>query len=304
MRIKHFVRTCFSWLIPFMLIFSAQAQELQVSVSVSAPAFGSDKAVFEDMQKNISQYFNQRIWTNHKYLQYEKIKANIVILISDRPQIDYFKGTLQLRVTRPVYNSTYETVLANIQDKNFDVRYVQYQTLEFSENSYIDNLTSILNFYANIILGIDYASFSPNGGLEYFQKAQSIVSLAANSKETGWQSMDGMRSRYWLAENMINSSYKKIHEVYYQYHRLGLDQMTDDLPKARATVLKTLQTMQKLNLQNPGLYVTILFTDAKQQEIISIFKGAFPNEKQQLIQIMETLDAANVNKYSAVLKDN
>lgn len=281
-----------------------QGQEMWVSVSVSAPQFQSDKAVFDDMQKNISEYLNNRKWTDHKFQQFEKIKANMVILINKRPEIERFEGSLQLRVTRPVYNSTYETVLLDIQDKDFVVNYVPFQTLEFSENSYIDNITSILNFYAYIILGFDYDTYSLNGGSEYFSKAQNIVSLAANSQESGWNSFDGQKSRYWLGNNLINTAYKKFHNVMYIYHRQGLDLMEKDLNKARQNILATLKEMQKLNLQNPGSYIARIFTDAKDMELVGIFKDAFAHEKQQFLTTMESLDPAGMNQYRQVMQED
>ncbi len=278
-------------------------QEMWVSVSVSAPQFQSDKAVFDDMQKNITEYMNNRKWTGDKFQNEERIKANMVILINERPEIERFKGTLQLRVVRPVFNSTYETVLLDIQDKNFVANYVPFQTLEFSEQSYIDNLTATLNFYAYIILGFDYDTYSLNGGAEFFNKAQNMVSLAQNSKEPGWNSFDDQKSRYWLSQNLISASFKQVHNVMYVYHRQGLDIMEKDMNKARQNILGTIKEMQKLNQQNPGSYIARIFCDAKDMELVGIFKKAFTHEKQQFLASMETLDPPGKNAYEKIMEE-
>ena len=293
---------CFSC---FLLISgSVKSQEFQCNVSVQAPQLQSDREVYEEMEKAIREYLNNRKWTTQLFEQKERLKVNVVILIDSRPDITRFKGSIQIRVIRPVYNSTYETVLVNLQDKDFSITYVPFQILDFSESNYIDNLTCILNFYANIILGFDYGSFGPGGGMDYFQKANMFVSLASNSKEAGWSSFDGVRSRNKLASELIGGPFRGFQNVLYQYHRLGLDMMEKDIGKSRLNILSALKELQKMNQVNPGSYLVRLFMDAKQPEIVNIFNNAMPNEKQQLLAIMESLDAPQMNLYQKILDKN
>ena len=293
----------FAFLLSFFFCFSPlRAQEFFCSVSVQAPQLQSDRQVYTDMQKSISEYMNFRQWSNHKFEPHERIKVTIQIIINDRPAIDYFKGSIQIRVVRPVFNSTYETVLFDIRDQQFSVKYVPFQTLEYSENSYIDNLTSILNFYAYMILAWDYDSFQENGGRDWFSKAQNTVNLAQGSQESGWRSFDASKSKYWLSENMVNSSYKKIHNILYMYHRQGLDLMEKDLQKARSNILTALKELQKLNVQNPGLYIVRVFMESKRGEIPLIFSKAMPHEQQQILTIVENLDPSELNNYKTILE--
>lgn len=282
------------------------AQEMLVQVTVTAPTVGSDQQVYTQMQEAITKYMNFQKWTEKKYLPEERIKARIQIIINERPSPETFRGTIQVQVIRPVFNSTYETVLLNVQDKYFNVTFVPFQDLQFNENAYIDNLTSILNFYAYIILGVEGDSFQLNGGSEYFAKARQVVNLAANSPETGWRNTDGggNRNRYWLADNFVNNSYKIIHGIYYNWHRLGLDGMEKDVAKSRAICLNALKELQKLSIQNPGLYVTRAFLDCKSIEIVDMYKKAIITDKRQVLSILEQIDPGNMNQYNQILEEN
>jgi Domain of unknown function (DUF4835) len=279
----------------------ANAQELNCQVSVTAPSVGSDQQVYTQMQEAITKYLNFQKWTNNdKYEPYERIKARVQIIIQERPTNDYFRGIIQVQVIRPSYNSAYESVLLNVQDKYFNVNFVPFQDLQFNENAYQDNLTSILNYYAYMILGANGDSFEMGGGSEYFQKARVVVTQAATSPETGWRNTDGggNKNRYWLADNFVNNSYKVIHTIYYNWHRLGLDAMEKDVNKGRVQCMAALRELQKLNIQNPGLYVVRAFLDAKGTEIVEMFKGALVTDKRQVLSILEQIDPGNMNEYN------
>jgi hypothetical protein len=281
---------------------SLRAEEFFCQVNVQAPTVGSDQQVYTQMQEAISKYLNLRQWTNRKYEPYERIKARIQIIITDRPAVDYFKGTIQVQLIRPVYNSTYETVVLNIQDKDFNVTYTPLVPLEYNENTYTDNLTSILNYYAWLMLGVDSDSYELNGGAEYFQNAKNVVNLAATGREVGWRNTDGTKNKYWLLDGFLNNSYAKTHNFMYTYHRTGLDAMEKDLPKARIAIMNSIKELDKLNQANPGLYIIRSILDAKQPEIVLIFKDALPNEKRDLLAIMERLDPVNMSLYDAINK--
>ena len=278
------------------------AQEIFCQVSVSAPTLQSDKQVLQELQKAINEYLNFRTWTGHSFTREERIKARMNIIISERPSVDQFRGTLQLQIIRPVYNASYETKVIDLKDKDFNLKYVPFQTLEFSDNSYIDNLTSMLNYYAYMIIGFDYDTFALNGGSEHFGKAANVVSLAANSPESGWKSFDGgNKSRYWLSQNVNNVSFRKVRNAMYTYHRMGLDMMEKDIDKARVNILGALKEVQKVNIQNPGSYIIRVFLETKKEEITNIFMNALPHEKNQLVAIMENLDPAGLNDYRRVM---
>lgn len=280
-----------------------KAQEIQAQVTVSAPQVGSDQQVYTQMQDAISQYINLRKWTELKFEPYERIQARIQILINDRPSVDYFKGTIQVQVIRPVYNSTYESLLVNIQDKDFNVRFTPFQPLEFNENGFVDNLTSILNFYAYMIIAFDMDSFEQGAGIPFFEKAQNYVNLSQNSGEPGWRVQDGIKTRYWSCNNALDNSFRSIHNIYYNYHRQGLDLMEKELDKARTNVLNSLKELQRLNVKYPGKYIVRIFLEAKKQEIVNIFSNALVTDKRQLITVMESLDPANLDDYQKVMAE-
>jgi hypothetical protein len=286
------------------LIPALKAQQLNCTVSVDYNQVGgqADRLVFQEMQRAMSEYINFQEWNEDKMDYFERIRVNFRIIINQRPSADYFRCTANIQIYRPVYNSTYETVLANLSDQYFSFNYVPGQPLQFNENVYTDNLTALLNFYAYVVLGFDYASFSNGGGNPYFRKAQQWVSLAASSPEQGWSSAGvAQNNRFWLAENLTNTSYRSFQDALYNYHRQGLDQMTENLPRARRNILEAVRDMQKLYRTNPLLMVTRVFLDAKSDELIKVFQGAFQNDKKTFVEIMQDLDPSNSEKYNAVL---
>jgi hypothetical protein len=280
-----------------------QAQELQCVVSVSAPTVSSDQSVYPQMQDAIMKYVNFRKWTDLKYEPLERIKCRMQFIISNRPDDDRFTATLQVQLIRPVYNSQYETMVLNIQDKDIDFRFVPFTPLEFSENNYIDELTSILNYYCYVIIGFDQETMEMGGGAAYFQKAQTIVNLAGNGGGPGWRNFDGTRNRFWLVSEMLDNSMRQVHNIYYVYHRQGLDQMEKNLTSARASVLGALRELQKLNQRYPAKYVTRLFITAKSQEIIDMFQKGNMAEKTEVVKIMSEVDPANASDYEKIKEE-
>lgn len=285
---------------------NAFAQELNCRVNVLTPNIqGVDRSVFTQFQQDITQYINNRRWTNDRYDEYEKIKCSFTITITALPSSDRFEGTIQVQVIRPALNSTYETVIFNLMDKDFRVNYVPFQVLEYSENTYLNNLTSILNFYANLVLAADYDCMSLKAGSPYFERCRNIVNLANNSSEKGWRAADDgqNRNRYWFLENLTNNSYAAIHSILYKYHREGIDKMENDVNLGRSKILDTLLDLQKLFVQNPNLYFVQVFNETKSQELIGIFSKATPGEKQQFLRIMTQIDPSNLNNYNNILKE-
>lgn len=279
------------------------AQELFCTVTVNANQMGSDRQIYEDLQQAVSRYLNLREWTDDKFENNERIKCNLQIIVNNRPSADYFMCTANLQIYRPVHNSTYETIVANLSDPSFNFRYVAFQELQYSENAYNDNLTAMLNYYAYIILGLDYDSFSNLGGTPHFAKAQEVVSLATSaSQERGWRSGESQRNRYWLSENLLNNRYKSFRVGSYKYHRQGLDQMEGNAAKGRRAILDTVRDMKMLRQQNPLIMILKTFLDAKGQELTDIFSNAFINDKKQFVELMMELDPANANRYQKIME--
>ncbi len=281
------------------------AQELRCNVQVITNQIqGTNKQKFTTLQRDIYEFMNGRNWTNHVFSNQERIEANIMINLSEEISSDEFRGTIQIQSRRPIYNSSYKTVLFNYMDNNLHFRYTEHETLEFSENQHLSNLTSILAFYAYIIIGLDYDSFSLNGGTEYFQKAETIVSNAQNASERGWKSFESNRNRYWLASNLRDSKYAPVREFNYRYHRLGLDRMSERPAQARADIAESLFLLQKVYREKPDNFMHLLQVvfDTKSDEMINVFSESTPDEAQRVTTVLREVDPSNTPKYQRIMQ--
>lgn len=290
----------------FILLGISQliAQELRCNISISSQKIqGANRTMFETMQSDLYEFMNNRKWTEQKFDMDERIECSFFITLDEQISSDEFKGSIQVQARRPVFNSSYETILLNIKDKDFHAKYVEYQTLEFNETSNKDNLTNILAYYAYIVLGMDYDSFSPEGGTEFFQKAQTIVNNSQNAREKGWKAFESERNRYWLVENILNKSYSGFRACTYQYNRQGLDLMAEKAPEGRAAIAESLKLIQKVFRSRPSLYILQVFFDAKSDELVNIFSGnSFPDERNRVSVILNECDPSNGTKYEKILK--
>lgn len=283
----------------------AHAQELNCNVQISAQKIqGSNRQVFETMQREVYEFMNNTVWTNHVYTYAERVDCNILINLTDQISADEFKGTIQIQLRRPVYNTTYNSTMLNFVDNNFQFRYVEFQPLEFDPNTYRSNLISVLAYYAYIILGFDYDSFSPEGGTEFFQVAEKIVTNAQNAVEAGWKPYDGSRNRnmYWLIKNILDHKYKGVRRFIYEYDINGLDKMESRITEARTNIVESLRLVQEVYRAKPDpfMYYLQIVLDSKSDEIVNIFAEAFPEEKSRVLQIMNEIDPGNKSKYEKI----
>ncbi len=280
------------------------AQELNCAVQVLAPQIqnSADKKIFQTLQQSIFEFVNNRKWTNDVVKQDERIECSIIITVTERSLND-FKGSIQVQARRPIYKSAYNSLLLNVLDKNLSFTYVEYQPLEFSETTNLSNLTSILSYYVYVILGTDYDSYALEGGSDYFQKAQTIVANAQSGNDRGWKSSEDDQNRYWIVENILNSTFKPLRDCMYQYHRLGFDIMVDELEAGRAIVLKSLLQLNKVHDRRPGTYSMQLFFLAKADEIVNLFTLAEPAEKTKLLELLNDIDPANTVKYNKITEN-
>ncbi len=292
-----------SLLILFSLVINSYyAQELNCKVDVNSDQVqGSDKHVYESMKTALYEFMNNRKWTSDVFKTEERIDCNILIKISDRPATDAFTASIQIQARRPVYKSSYNSVLFNYEDKDFSFNYLEGQPLDFSENTFITNLTSVMGFYANLIIGLDYDSFALNGGTPYLQKALAIVNNAQNAAEKGWKAFDGTKNRYWLINNMLDASFVPIRECMYNYHRKGLDVMVDNKDAGRSVILESIESLRKVHEVKPLSFNLQVFFIAKSEELINIFSGGLPEEKPKIILVLNDIDPTNSNKYQKIL---
>ncbi|NQU86718.1 MAG: DUF4835 family protein [Mariniphaga sp.] len=282
-------------------VLYGNSQELRCRVSVQSTKIrGANRNLFKTMQIDITDFMNNRQWTEHKYTMDERIECNIFIKLEQQISSDEFKGTINVQLSRPVFGSTYTSSILNIQDKDFHCRYVEFQPLEFSENNNRDNLTNILAYYAYIILGMDYDSFSPEGGTQYFEKAQQIVSNSQNAREKGWKSFESERNRYWLTENLLNTSYSDYRTCLYDYHRKGLDIMSEKPEEGRAAIAESIRLLQKVFRRRPSVYILQVFFDAKKNELVQVFSKSYPDERNRVLNILNEVDPSNGSIYERI----
>jgi hypothetical protein len=290
-----------------LLSASLQSQELRCNVQVvSQQIQGTNKQVFETLQKAIYEFMNNRVWTDHVYTMEERIECNLMINITEQFSADDFKGTLTIQANRPVFNTNYKTTTLNFVDSDIRFKYVEFSPLEFDLNSNLSNLTSTLAYYAYFILGLDYDTFSLLGGTTYFTNAERIVLNAQNSAEPGWKPMDDIahKNRYWLVKDMLDSDYEPLREFNYRYHRLGLDVMDEKVAEGRAEITNSLELLQQVYRKKPDpyMYLLRLVFDSKVDEIVNVYTESFPEERNRAHTILTEIDKTNSTKYKAILE--
>ena len=297
-------------LLAFLVGFTGlvQAQELNATVKVNYQQVQLvDPSVFATLEQAITEFVNQK-WTNDIYEIEERIDCNFILTLQKEISATSFEMNLAIQSSRPIFGTDQSTPLVNTIDGYVTFDYEQFQPLQFSENRFDNNLTSVLAFYINIILGMDYDSFSPAGGEPYFQKAQEIVNnVPAGLYGTylGWSSTDasnsrGSRNRYWIMENFLSPRMKPFRLGMYQYHRLGLDMMTQDVNQARAAIAEVINTIGQVDQSYPNAILTQLFLNAKRQEVLELFKRGTSTERTTVRQVMTRVDPANGAEYRSL----
>lgn len=301
----HLIKSGYLLFVLFSVFMSnsGYSQELNCRVQVMHQQIeGTNKQIFQTMQSSIFEFMNNTKWTDHAYTMDERIECNIMINITSEVSTNEYKATIQVMSSRPVFNSSYNSVMFNYLDNDFQFQYVEYQPLDFSISTFNSNLTSTLAFYAYVILGFDYDSFSANGGQEFFQKAETIINNAQNAQEKGWKAYEGSKNRYWIIENLMDQKYSGIRECLYQYHRLGMDVLAEKPDDGRSVIAESLKLVQQVHRAKPGSFILQLFFNAKADELVSIFSESFNDEKTRVFAILREVDPANLTKYQKMME--
>lgn len=291
-----------------MLFCLAQAgfsQELNFTVIIN-----SDRAriqntdVFNQMKTSFEQFLNGRSWTTDEFRPEERIKGNLLITINDVPQVGYYEATVQIQTVRPIYGTNYESLVFNFVDRNWNFEYIESYPLEFNRFTYLNNISSLLAFYAHIALGLDYDTFASKGGDDFFEVANDIVNNAQQSGRPGWmQSTSDRRNRYWLINDIYTSSvFSTIREAYYLYHRQGLDILQSDPETAYQNMLQAIRLVSEANKTQPNGIFTISFMDAKSDEISKVLKNASLELRTEAVKLLLEVDPNNARKYNELLK--
>lgn len=284
------------------LLQSVPAQELKCNVQVLFDEVGgTDAHIFQTLKTGVFEFINNTKWTKDVFQDGERIECSILINIEKRLSVDQFEASIQVVSRRPVYKSSYNSVLLNQKDKEFQFNYAESDPFNYSENTFTSNLTSVLAYYVYMIIAYDYDSYSLNGGTPYFQKAQTIVTNAQNAQQTGWKAFEGTKNRYWLVDNVLSPNFAPIREAIYKYHRLGLDIMVNNKDAGKAAIIESLQLLQKVNKDRPSSFNMQVFFNAKADELVNIFSQGSTEEKIKAVNILSEINASNSNKYQKIL---
>lgn len=295
------MKHCF--LILFVLAgLSITAQDLNINVSVVAPNItATDPKVFSDLEQNITEFLNNTRWTDDDFEDYEKIEGSLKITISEELTTTAFTGDFFIQSLRPVFNSNYTTQLMNYVDQGVQFEYRERQPIRRSEDNYFDNLSAVLTYYALVMVAMDYDSFSPAGGDEYWQKAQNLInSIPESSKGEKWKNKIGDQNRFWLIENMTNPRVKPFRQAFYEYHRLSLDAMTFDTDKSKAIMTSAITAIGQVEKELPNNMAVQMFTDSKHLEIIEIYKDATRGEQEKITSILVKIDPSRADEYNTI----
>jgi Domain of unknown function (DUF4835) len=280
---------------------SVSAQELNCKVTINADQIQtSDRAIFRDMERAIAQFMNSRKWTTDTYKNHERINCSLFLNISKMPSIGNFQASAQITAARPVFNSNYESVIFNFADREWDFEYFESMPLEFNDNNYIGNLTSMLAYYAYIIIGMDNDSFSELGGTPYFQKALMVVNNAQPANRSGWAALAGNRNRYNLIENINNPQMLELRKNTYRYHRLALDTFDKNPEESRTIILDVLKNVKKVWSIFPTSIFVISFFDTKSSELVSVFSSGTLQTKREAYDILVAIDSKR-NIYQKIM---
>ena len=289
-----------------ILVSQVNAQELQAKLSLLANKVNAkvDKKIFQTLQTGLTNFLNNRKWSNTAYQPNEKIKCSFLISIDQELGDNIYKASLTVQASRPIYNSAYESTLINFIDNDVTFRYVEFQPIEFNENRVqgndpvAANLTAVLAYYVNIILGLDYDAMALRSGDVYFKKAMNIVNNAPEGRDiAGWKPFDGMRNRYWLAENLNNNRFALIHDALYSYYRKGMDAFYEDEKTGRLEILNGLNYLNTIQTDNPNSMFMQVFFQGRSNELVKVFSKANGDLKIRARELLLKLDISNSADY-------
>lgn len=285
----------------FSIVFSSHSQELNATVIINSDKVqSSNKQVYQTLQKALTEFINDKQWTNRNFKQQERINCAFNIIINEQNGSN-FSGTLQVQSTRPVYNSTYATPVLNINDTNFNFRYNEFDPLIYNPTVYESNLISMIAFYAYMIIGVDADTFALKGGESYLKQAESIMLLAQSSGESGWQNEVGKQNRFALIDNLLSSKFSALRSIYYNYHRNGFDNLADNKNSAKEAIEKSVLDLDKLFNIAIGNYMIRVFLDAKGDEIVNVFSDGIPSKNQsKMLTVLNRIAPTYKNRWKNI----
>lgn len=295
------MRKVFVLVVFLFSLVNAFSQELNATVSVNFQQVANgNPQLFKNLETQVKEFLNTTKWTTKEYTDVEKIECNFFINVSSYGS-NNFEATLQVQSSRPVYNSTLSSPVLNINDKNFSFRFIEFETMVYDQNTFNSNLVSVLAFYTNLIIGLDQDSFSQLGGTEYLQIASNIVNVAQTSGYKGWSQSEGNNNnRNFLISDILSNTFTPFRKSLYEYHRLGLDTMSDDVKKGKENIAKSIETLLEIHNTRPNSLIVRTFFDAKGDELVSIFSGGPQTNNVKLIETLNRISPLNSQKWNKI----
>ncbi len=281
---------------------TASAQEFNCKATVIAPTVANqDPRIYKSLENAIMQVMNTRRWTNYNYAPSERIDCNFLITVNSQPSIDRFEATMQVGYSRPVFGSDYLSPVFDIVDNDITFQFLEGTQIEFTPDRYLNNLSSLLGFYAYFMLGVDADSFKSMGGSEFYEIAQQVVSNAQGASDAGWKAFEGQTNRYWLIDNQLQAVFRPLRELLYTYHRNGFDQMGKDPANARKAITASIEKLRTVHQAKPSSYNLQVFFNAKHQELVNLFKPADPQEKTKILNTLSLIDPGHIQQYQKMM---
>lgn len=290
------------WVIGFMASPEAFSQEFQCQVEVNSSSVeGTNKEVFDDLQQRINEYFNDNKWTNAQFMPNEKIECRFFLTVKEYKD-DKVKGDLQVQLSRPVFNSTYTTTLLNFKDTKVEFDFSEGDQLIRNDNTWDSNLTAILDFYAYLMLALDFDSFSSRGGQQYFDKASAVVQMAQSSGEVGWRAFEDTKNRSAVLSAFTDNNTAMIRDMIYRYHRKGLDEMVTSPDKGRAVITQSLKEIGRVYENAPMSVALSMFRDAKLDELVNIYSKAPQTEREDVYELLQPIYPTDMERLESIRK--
>lgn len=287
---------------------SVHAQELNCKVSINADQIeGSNKQVYTTLQTSIEEYMNQNRWTSMTFAEHEKIECSMLIVVKAAAD-NLYTCEMTLQSRRPVYGTTYTTPILNIKDNSFNFSYQEFDRIEYQQNQFTTNLTAMLAYYCYLIIGHDMDSYQRLGGTPYFQACEEIVNACQsasmdNLEQKGWLAFDSNRNRYALINNLLDEAFTNYRNYYYEYHRLGLDEMSGNVINGRARIAEGLPILKETYRARPATYIINTFLDAKVDELVDLFSRGTDKEKQDVYNTLTDIDPTRQNTYDKITQN-
>lgn len=283
----------------FIIAIPVQSQELKCSVRINYDRItNTNTQIFKTLERSLTDFINKTKWTNQTFKENERIECNMSINLTGYGN-DQFAATIQIQSSRPILNSTYSSPVFNFNDKDFNFRYIEFESLIYNPNSYDSNLISVIAFYSYMIMGMDADTYTQNGGNPYYEMAQNVAVLAQQGGQKGWVQGDGMQSRYFLINDVLSNTFAPYRQALYEYHS-GLDMMADNQKQAKENIKASVKTLSEIYSIRPNAFLTRVFFDAKSDEIVSIYSGGPSITISDLVDNLNKISPLNSSKWSNI----